>query len=182
MIKKNPLNWERIHLYSTNLGRIDLYFDQQFKESDRGEDYAIFLNDATKTISYRNPSINVELKSQSLAIGDRKTSPNYFRIYKRPNGRFIRFKLEISLEAVKKLQSFLFAGQFETLESKLIEHYYSYIITHFEIDRSCYTDWVVENFRTIRFLRIPHNSLVTTYINNKIVNRLTHQEFVYKLF
>ena len=95
--------------------------------------------------------------------------------------RCIRFELEISLEAVKKLQSFLFAGQFERLESKLIEHYYSYIITHFDINRNCYTDWIVENFRTIRFLQIPNNSLVTTYINNKIVNRLTHQEFVYKL-
>ena len=180
MIKENPLNWERMHLDSTNLGRIDLYYDRPFKESDRVEDYEIFLSDAAKTISSQNPSIKVELKFQSLAIGDRKTSPNYFRIYKRPNGRYIRFELEISLEAVKKLQSFLFAGQFETLESKLIEHYYSYIITHFEIDRSCYTDWVVENFRTIRFLQIPNNSLVATYINNKI--GITHQEFVFKLF
>ena len=119
MIKNNPLNWERMDLDSTNLGRIDLYYDRQFKESDRDEDYEIFLSDADKTISYRNPSIKLEPKFQSLAIGDRKTSPNYFRIYKRPNGRCIRFELEIKLETVKKFQSFLFAGQFETLESKL---------------------------------------------------------------
>ena len=182
MIKNNPLNWERMDLDSTNLGRIDLYYDRQFKESDRDEDYEIFLSDADKTISYRNPSIKLEPKSQSLAIGDRKTSPNYFRIYKRPNGRCIRFELEIKLETVKKFQSFLFAGQFETLESKLIEHYYSYIITHFEIDCSCYTDWVVENFRNIRFLQIPQNSLVTTYINNRLSHQVIDKEFVYKLF
>ena len=74
----------------------------KFKESHRGEDYEIFLSDAVKTIFSRNPSIKLESKFQSLAIGDRKTSPNYFQIYKRPNGQYIRFELEIKLETVKK--------------------------------------------------------------------------------
>jgi hypothetical protein len=42
--------------------------------------------------------------------------------------------------------------------------------------------WVLENFRNIRFLQIPKNSLVTTYLTNRLVNRLTDQEFIYKLF
>jgi hypothetical protein len=88
----------------------------------------------------------------------------------------------MKLETAKKFQFFLFAGQFEKLESKLIQHYYSYINIKFEIQRSCYTDWVVENFRNIRFLQIPKNSLVTTYLTNRLVNRLTDQEFIYKLF
>jgi len=41
---------------------------------------------------------------------------------------------------------------------------------------------VVENFRNIRFLQIPKNSFVTTYLNNRLSNRVTDQEFVYKLF
>jgi len=166
----------------TNLGRIDLYYDRQFKESDRGEDFETFLTDAAKTISSASRSMDVDIKPQSLAIGNRKTSPNFLRIYKKSNGRFIRFELEIKLETAKKFQFFLFAGQFDTLESKLIEHYYSHMITKLEIHRSCYTDWVVENFRNIRFLQIPKNSFVTTYLNNRLSNRVTDQEFVYKLF
>lgn len=88
----------------------------------------------------------------------------------------------MKLETTKKLQFFLFAGQFETLESKLIQHYYSYIMTKFQIQRSCYTDWMVENFRNIRVLQIPNNSLVTTYLTNRLDKSLTDQEFLYKLF
>ena len=45
----------------------------------------------------------------------------------------------------------------------------------FQIQRSCYTDWMVENFRDIRVLQIPKNSLVTTYLMNRLDNRLTDQ-------
>jgi hypothetical protein len=88
----------------------------------------------------------------------------------------------MKLETAKKFQFFLFASQFEKLEIQLIQHYYSYITTKFEIQPSCYTDWVVQTFRIIRFLKIPENSLVTTYLTNKLANRLADQEFVYKLF
>lgn len=55
-------------------------------------------------------------------------------------------------------------------------------MTKFEIQRSCYTDWMVENFRNIRVLEIPNKSLVITYLMNRLDNRLTDQEFLYKLF
>jgi hypothetical protein len=182
MIKENPLNWKRMDLDNTNLGRIDLYYDRKLKESDRVEYFEAFLSDAAETISLDSRSLVVDLKSEALGIGHRKTSPNFFRIYKKSNGKFIRFELEMKLETAKKFQFFLFAGQFETLESKLIQHYYSYITTKFQIQRSCYTDWLVENFRNIRVLQIPKNSLVTTYLMNRLDNRLTDQEFIYKLF
>ena len=44
----------------------------------------------------------------------------------------------MKLETAKNFQFFLFAGQFETLESKLIQHYYLYIMAKFQIQRSCY--------------------------------------------
>ena len=182
MIKENPLNWKRMDFDNTNLGRIDLYYDRKFKESDRGEDFEAFLSDAAKTISLGSRSLAVDLKPQALRIAHRKTSPNFFRVYKKSNGKFIRFELEMKLETAKNFQFFLFAGQFETLESKLIQHYYSYITTKFEIHRSCYTDWIVENFRNVRVLQIPKNSLVTTYLINTLYNRLNDQEFIYTLF
>ena len=51
-------------------------------------------------------SLIVDLKPQALRIGHRKTSPNFFRIYKKPNGKFIRFELEMKLETAKKLSIF----------------------------------------------------------------------------
>jgi hypothetical protein len=79
----------------------------------------------------------VDLQPQSLGIGNRKTSPNFLRIYKKSNGKFFRFELEMRLEPAKKFQFFLFASQFEKLEIQLIQHYYSYINTKFEIQRTC---------------------------------------------
>ena len=35
MIKENPLNWKLLDFDSTNLGRIDFYYDRKLKESDR---------------------------------------------------------------------------------------------------------------------------------------------------
>ena len=55
-------------------------------------------------------------------------------------------------------------------------------MTKFEIQRGYYTDWIVENFRNIRVLEIPNNLLVTIYLMNRFDNRLTDQEFLYKLF
>jgi len=173
-------------LDNTNLGRIDLYYDRKLKESDRFEDFESFLIDAATIIESRARFIKIELKAQSLAIGDRKTNPNFFRIYKRPNGNFIRFELEMKFKVAKKFQFSLFASQFEKLETQLIEDYYSYINDKFEIEHSRYTDWVVENFRNVGFLKIPKNSLVTTYLitsfKNRLTNQLENQEFVYKLF
>lgn len=51
MIKENPLNWKRMDLDNTNLGRIDLYYDRKLKESDRGEYFEAFISDAAETIS-----------------------------------------------------------------------------------------------------------------------------------
>lgn len=64
----------------------------------------------------------------------------------------------------------------------MVQHYYSYTLNKFEIQQSLYTDWIVENFRTLRLSQIPQDSFVTTYITNKFDSNLTDQEFLYKLF
>lgn len=65
MIKENPLNWKRMDLDNPNLDRIDLYYDQKLKESDRGEDFEAFLSDAAETISSGSRSLVVALKPQA---------------------------------------------------------------------------------------------------------------------
>ena len=74
-------------------GRIDVYYDRKFKQSDGIEDFTAFLVDAAETISLRSRSPIVNLKSEinpeTLEIGNRKNSPNCLRVYKKSNGKFI---------------------------------------------------------------------------------------------
>ena len=84
MNKKNPLNWKCMDLYITNLGRIDLYYDQKLKESDQVQDFEAFLSDAAETISSGSHSLVVDLKPQALKMGHRKTSPNFSKFIKNP--------------------------------------------------------------------------------------------------
>lgn len=110
IIKKNPLNWKRIDFDNTNLGRIDVYYDRKFKQSDGIEDFTAFLVDAAETISLqsRSPMVNLkpEINPETLEIGNRKNSPNCLRVYKKSNGKFIRFELEIKLKTAKRFQFF----------------------------------------------------------------------------
>lgn len=185
LIKKKSIRWDKLKKFDIVLSRFDLVYERSHKLTDKiPEDEFINKTYLQFQDSHPNKKLTSDKNTKGLIlkIGHCKTSPNFFRIYKKSNGKFIRFELEMKLETAKKFQFFLFAGQFETLESKLIQHYYSYIMTKFEIQRSCYTDWMVENFRNIRVLQIPNNSLVTTYLMNRLDNRLTDQEFLYKLF
>lgn len=44
MIQKKPLDWVRMDLDNTTLGRIDLYYNRKLKEGDRFEDFGSFLS------------------------------------------------------------------------------------------------------------------------------------------
>ena len=166
-IKNRALDWDHMNFEDTNLGRFDLCYTRSFKKTDSIEDYENFLKSTTEIISIKNASTQVELKPKvnpkTLEIGNRKTSGNFFRVYKRPNGKSIRFELEMKFNIAKNFQFFLFTGQFE-------------------IEKSCYTDWVLENFRKLRILRMPENVLVSTYLTNKLWNTVEEKELLYKLF
>lgn len=124
-LKRHQLDWAVFDLESTNLGRFDLCYDRDLKESD-GDPYT-FLKECAEEIE------NATMSKNTLRIG-RRSSPSFFRVYLRKNGRNLRFELEIKKAGVKKFQHYLFTGQFEKLEELLVEYYYDQSVQIFEID------------------------------------------------
>ena len=80
---------------NTNLGRIDLYYDRKFKESDRVEKFDSFLEKCCTQIKKKDSRKTPKVEKGVLRVGKRG-SGNYFRLYRRPNGKDIRFELTFS--------------------------------------------------------------------------------------
>jgi hypothetical protein len=178
-IKGKGLDWEILDFDNTNLGRIDLYYDRKLKESDRVENFDLFLEKCCTQIKEKDSRKTPKVEKGVLRVGKRG-SGNYFRLYRRPNGKDIRFELELTKSVVKNFQFYLFSNQFEKFEELLCIHFYKQALTTFEMD-SPYTDWLRENFRKIRYSQVSENSLIATYLKNIPLETLEKQEFVYKL-
>ena len=175
-LKGHPLDWVLFDLEYTNLGRLDLCYDRELKESD-GDPY-IFLKESC----YRNENRQARMPTNVLRVGSR-SGPNYFRVYLRKNGRDIRFELEIKKDVGKKFQHYLFTSQFEKFEELLCEYYYDQSVQIFDTDNP-FCDWLRANFRRVRKLPLGEvlmNSLSTSYLTGKPLNDFNKVEFLYRL-
>lgn len=170
---KLGLDWEAFDFENTSLSRIDVCYDRKLKESDKVELFDSFGKKCEKQIK------KGIFKKGVIRVGKRG-SGNYFRAYRRENGKEIRFELELSKSAVKKFQFYLFSNQFEKLEELLCIHFYKQALTSFVRD-SVYTDWLRENFRNIRASEQYESSLITTYFKNLPLETVKNQEFLYQL-
>jgi len=94
-IKRKGLDWEVLDFDNTNLSRIDLYYDRKLKKSDEIENFDSFLEECRRKIEKVDKRKKVSVDKGVLRVGKRK-SGNYFRVYRRPNGKDIRFELELT--------------------------------------------------------------------------------------
>jgi DNA relaxase NicK len=92
---------------NTNLSRIDLSYDRKLKKSDEIENFDSFLEECCSQIEKADKRKIVIVDKSVLRVGKRE-SGNYFRVYRRPNGKDIRFELELKKSAIKKFQSYFF--------------------------------------------------------------------------
>jgi len=164
---------------NTNLSRIDLYYDRKFKKGDEIENFDSFLEECRSQIEKADKRKRVIVDKGVLRVGKRE-SGNYFRVYRRPNGKEIRFELELTKSVVKNFEFYLFSNQFEKLEELLSIHFYKQALTTFVMDR-CYTDWLRENFRKIRSTQTYENCLIATYLSTLPLETLEKQKFLYQL-
>jgi hypothetical protein len=167
-------------LNSTNIGRIDLCYDRKFKQSDYIQTLDSFLKNSCTKINSKVDNPKGEIVKGVFRVGKRY-SPNYFRVYLKSNGKFIRFELELKKSAIKKFQSYLFLHQFEKWEELLTCYFYKEAMNKLDLD-SPYTDWLIENSRKIRSIEMSENCLLTTYVKNISFDELENQEFFYGLF
>ena len=167
------LDWKAFDFDKTNVSRIDVCYDRKLKESDKVELFDSFGKKCEEQIK------KAIFKKGVIRVGKRG-SGNYFRAYRRENGKEIRFELELADKVVKKFQFYLFSNQFEKLEELLCVHFYEQASSSFVKD-SVYTDWLLENFRNIRASKAYENCLITTYFKNLPLETIEKQEFLYKL-
>jgi hypothetical protein len=178
-IKGKGLDWEVLDFDNTNLGRIDLYYDRKLKKGDEIENFDSFLKECKSQIVKTDKRLTVTIDKGVLRVGKRGNG-NYFRVYRRPNGKDIRFELELTKSVVKNFEFYLFSNQFEKLEELLSIHFYKKALTTFVMD-SCYTDWLRNNFRKIRSTQTYDNCIITTYLSKIPLETLKKQKFLYQL-
>jgi len=120
--KRKGLNWEVLDFDNRNLSRIDLYYDRKFKKGDEIENFDSFLEECRSQIEKADRRKTVIVDKGVLRVG-RRGSGNYFRVSRKPNGKDIRFELELTKSVVKKFEFYLFSNQFEKLEELLSIHF-----------------------------------------------------------
>jgi DNA relaxase NicK len=140
------IDWSIFDLTSTNLGRVDLCYDRELKANDK--DLHLFFENSYKQINSKNDNPTAKLGNNILRIGKRSSS-NFFRVYLKPNGKELRFEIELKKTLVKKFQYYLFTNQFEVFEKLLTKHFYNQAIRLFNLENS-YCDWLLANFRHVK--------------------------------
>lgn len=95
----------------------------------------------------------------------KRSSLNYFRVYPKSNGKFIRFDLELKKSVIKRFQSYLFLHLFKKWEELLTCHFYKKVTNKLDL-YSPYIDWLIANSRKIESVEISENCLLTTYVKN----------------
>ena len=121
-LKAQNLDWCVFDLEYTNLGRIDLCYDRKLKQFDK--DLTIFLENSYKRVISTNQNRSVKIGNNILRVGKRSSS-NFFQVYLKPNGRELRFEIELKKTVVKNFQHYLFTDQLEVFEELLTAHIFS---------------------------------------------------------
>ena len=179
-LKLQKFDWSIFDIETTNLGRIDLCYDRKLKVSDK--DLTCFLKNSSRRINNKNDKRKAKSNNSILRVGKRSSS-NFFRIYLKPNGKEIRFEIELKKTVAKNFQHYLFTNQFKRLEELLTTHFYNQAIELFDIEDS-YCDWLLTNFRQVKTpveQKVLVNYFSTSYLNKKPIHDLTEIEFIYRL-
>ena len=179
-LKSQKLDWSIFNLECTNLGRVDLCYDRKLKKDDG--DINIFLGNCYRQLNNKNNNRSAKIADNILRVGKRSSS-NFFRVYLKPNGRELRFEIELKKTVVKKFQHYLFTNQIKAFEELVTIHFYNQSIQLFDIESS-YTDWLLANFRRVRKPPVKEvylSSLSTSYMTDKFMHDLVKVESFYKL-
>ena len=69
-----------------------MYYDRRLKKNDR--DLHLFFLNSYQGVCSKSVSLSAKLGDNILRIGKR-SSCNFFRVYLRPNGKDLRFEIEL---------------------------------------------------------------------------------------
>ena len=127
-MKFQKFDWSVFDFEDTNLGRVDLCYDRKLKATDKYLN--IFFENSVKQINSKKDNQSAKSGNNILRVGKR-SSCNFFRVYLKPNGRELRFEIELKKTVVKNFQHYLFTNQFETFEETITAHFYNQAVKLF---------------------------------------------------
>ena len=184
LVKKGQVDWSIFK--EVSLSRFDIHYFRQSTSVDSNQQVKDFMESACNRIREKSKRRKVSFdptREPYILKVESRSSSNFFRVYLKPNGRELRFEIELKKTVVKNFQHYLFTDQFETFEELLTTHFYNQAIQLFDIDNS-YCDWLVANFRQVKKPPVQEvliNSLSTSYLTEKSMHALTKVEFFYRL-
>ena len=95
----------------------------------------LFIKNSCVKIHYKADTTKAEIEKGILRVGKR-SSPNYFRVYPKSNGKFIRVELDLKKSVIKKFQYYFFLNQFKKWEELLTCHFYKEAINKLDLNSS----------------------------------------------
>ena len=138
------------------------------KQGDK--DLNLFFENSFKRINSKKDNQRAKIGNNILRVGKRSSS-NFFRVYLKPNGRELRFEIELKKTVVKKFQHYLFTDQIKVFEELLTTHFYHQATQLFDL-KSSYSDWLFANSRRVRTPPIHEiliNYLSISYLTEKSI-------------
>ena len=83
-----------------------MYYNRKFKRGDEVENFDSFLEECRNQIEKTDKRKRVIIDKGVSRVGIRG-SGNYFRVYRKSNGKNIRFELELTKSVIKNFDLFL---------------------------------------------------------------------------
>lgn len=101
-LKTKQLDKDILDLDYRNIGRLDLCYDQKINQSHQIQNLDLFLKNSCFKINSKSDTQKAVIEKGVLRVR-KPSSPNYFRVSPKLNGKFIRFELELKKIGYKEV-------------------------------------------------------------------------------
>lgn len=175
LMKNKQVDWGIFDLTKTSLGRFDLHYFRESKITDL-DSLDLFLKASREMNKQRAAYVDENSKGRILKVGSRD-SANYYRVYEKKNG--LEFELEMKKTLVKSFEKLFFLEDLSEFEMRVTQEFYKQS-RKVAVLSTCYTDWLLVALRKIFQDQRPFDALVSSYIENEVVDSVSQKENFFK--
>lgn len=177
LLKRVKLTIETLFKDVTNAKITCSRFDICYARMTKDENAKIksFLMDKIAKIQEKNKNRRSSFKENKTGliatIGSR-SSPNFFRIYKKTKENQIRFELEMKRKKIEVLtEEYLFKKRYAEFEDLVARHFYWYCYKQMVSENECnnYMDWLLDGLRKMR-VESKKNVMLMPYLEKETIS------------
>lgn len=164
--KEKKIDWNLFD--SVPISRLDLNYLRPIDPSETQNVIAFFKESVSSSNSKGiNARMYSEQNEKSLKIASRRSNRSARLYIVMPQGRFLKFEMEICRSVIAPYKSNLLNNNFEKLEDSLTKEFLNYFLKVLPL-KSQYTDWLSQKMRpfstNVRIYSEPY--LLTDYIKS----------------